>query len=142
MSMLASLAAVFAGGLVGTTVRLLLDTVMPHDATQFPLSTFVINVVGAAVLGILVGALWSSPRTPGWMRAGLGTGLLGSFTTFSAVASSLVAQAAAGQWALAAVYLVATVVLGVAAAWAGLATGQWLARRTALRFPPDRRGDA
>jgi len=55
------------------------------------------------------------------LRAGLGVGLLGSFTTFSALAVSFVALADAGEWATAVGYLIATMVAGLAAAWAGVA---------------------
>lgn len=127
--MLPSLAAVIVGGLAGTTLRLLVDVAMPHDVAQFPLSTLVVNTLGALALGALVGAFWSRPSTPGWLRAGLGTGLLGSFTTFSAVAASVVTQTSAGAWQLSVWYLLATLVLGVAAAWAGVAGGLWIARR-------------
>ena len=59
---------------------------------------------------------------PQWLKAALGPGLLGSFTTFSAVMVSLVALVSADSWALAAVYLLSTLVLGFAAA----ALGLWL----------------
>jgi CrcB protein len=56
-------------------------------------------------------------------RAGLGAGLLGSFTTFSAVVVSLVSLTAAGSWMLALAYLVATLALGLGAAWLGIRVG-------------------
>jgi fluoride exporter len=60
---------------------------------------------------------------PGWLRAGLGVGLLGSFTTFSALAVSLVALTSLNEWMLALLYLVASIALGLGAAWAGLRLG-------------------
>jgi CrcB protein len=119
------LGAVLAGGVIGTGARWGLDTLVPHTNTTFPVSTILINVVGAFALGLLVSAVWSSPRTPSWAKAGLGSGVLGSFTTFSAFASSVVLEARAGLWMLAAGYLVATLVLGFGAA----ALGLWLGRR-------------
>jgi CrcB protein len=119
------LGAVVAGGVIGTGARWGLDTLIPHTATTFPVSTILINVVGAFALGLLVSAVWSSPRTPSWAKAGLGSGVLGSFTTFSAFASSVVVEARAGLWILAADYLVATLVLGFGAA----ALGLWLGGR-------------
>lgn len=119
------LAAVVAGGLIGTGVRLALDTLIRHDDSGFPVSTLVINVVGAFALGLLVARVW--PTAPDWVRAGLGAGVLGSFTTFSAVAVSVVSLTAAGVGWLAAVYLVVTLIAGFAAAFAGLSLGR---RRT------------
>jgi CrcB protein len=113
-----SLAAVAVGAAVGTGLRLGLDAAVPHDDSGFPVSTLVINVVGSFVLGFLVTRLW--PRVEPWVRAGLGPGLMGSFTTFSAVAVSLVAL---GPTPLALGYLVATIGLGMLAAWAGLVLG-------------------
>ncbi|MDH6182535.1 CrcB protein [Microbacteriaceae bacterium SG_E_30_P1] len=116
------LLAVIAGGVVGTGLRLAVDALLVHGDAGFPWSTLVVNVVGAFTLGLLVARLW--PSAPGWLRAGLGAGLLGSFTTFSALAVSLVAMTTAGNGMLALAYLVASVVLGLAAAWAGLRLGR------------------
>jgi len=112
------LVAVLLGGSIGTGLRLGIDMLLPHDAAALPTATLVINTLGAFVLAVLVGRLWSS--APSWARAGLGAGLLGSFTTFSALTVSIVSLGAAGEWMLAAVYLAATLVLGLAAAGLGL----------------------
>lgn len=116
------LVAVLVGGAIGTALRLAIDTAVPHGDSEFPVSTLVINTVGALALGILVARLW--PRASAWLRAGLGAGLLGSFTTFSAVTVSLVALSSAGEWMLAAGYLVATLALGWGAAALGLSLGR------------------
>jgi fluoride exporter len=118
-----SLLVVFLGGALGTLLRLQLDVVIPHRDDQFPLSTLLINVVGSLVLSILVSRLW--PVVPGWVRAGLGPGLVGGFTTFSAVMVSMVTLAASSQVPLALGYLVITLVLGFGAA----ALGFWIGRR-------------
>lgn len=121
----ADLAAVLLGGAIGTALRLAIDLGLPH--ADFPWPTLLINTVGAFALGMLVGRVW--PSASSWLRAGLGPGLLGSFTTFSAVAVSLVSLTAAGSWMLALAYLAATLVLGLGAAWLGLRLG---GQRTAL----------
>lgn len=123
-----SLLAVFLGGALGTLLRLGLDATLVHHDDQFPLSTLLINVVGSFVLAILVARLW--PRTPGWLRVGLGPGLVGGFTTFSAIMVSMVTLAASSQILLALGYLAATLVLGFGAA----ALGFWLGRRRGV--PP------
>ena len=116
-----SLLAVVVGGMIGTGLRLALDLAIPHADDAFPVSTIVINVAGAFALGLLVGRYWPTARD--WVKAGLGPGLLGSFTTYSAFAVSLVALASADEWMLGVGYLAATVVLGFGAAWAGLRVG-------------------
>ena len=110
------------GGAIGTGARLGLDALIPHADDAFPVTTLVVNVVGTFALGLLVARLWGS--VPPWLRAGLGPGLLGSFTTFSALALSLVTLSASGQWMTALGYLVATLVLGFGAAALGLRLGR------------------
>ena len=88
--------AVSVGGVIGTALRLTLDTVIPHTDTDFPLSTLLINVTGSFVLGALVATLWRRARTPNWLKVGLGTGTVGSFTTFSALIVSLIAHGEPG----------------------------------------------
>ena len=117
----AELAAVVVGGAAGTALRLVIDLGLPHADDAFPLSTLIINSIGAFALGMLVARLW--PTASSWLRAGLGAGLLGSFTTFSAVAVSLVSLVTAGSWMLAFSYLIATLALGLGAAWLGLRLG-------------------
>lgn len=115
--------AVAAGGVLGTGLRLTLDTVIPHTDTTFPVSTLLINVVGSFALGLLVSAVWWRP-IPNWLKLGLGTGVVGSFTTFSAVMVSVLAQIHNGLWILALPYFVLTIVLGFGAAVLGLRLGR------------------
>ena len=115
------LLAVLAGGVVGTALRLMVDGLLPHGGAAFPIGTFLINLVGSFALGALVARAW--PVAPEWLCAGLGPGLLGSFTTFSAMAVSAVELTGAGAGAAAIVYVAATVVGGIAAAAVGIHLG-------------------
>jgi CrcB protein len=117
-------AAVAVGGVVGTALRLTLDTVIPHTDTTFPLSTLLINIVGSFALGALSATLWRRPSLPSWIKAGLGAGTIGSFTTFSALMTSLVAETSKGLGMLALGYLVLSLVLGFGAAMLGLQIGR------------------
>jgi CrcB protein len=112
-----SILAVFLGGAVGTGLRLLTDAVIYHSDSEFPLSTLLINIVGSFLLAVFVSRLW--PTSPDWLRAGLGPGLVGGFTTFSAVMASMVTLAASSQILLAFGYLGLTLVLGFGAAALG-----------------------
>ena len=112
-----SLLAVLVGGMLGTALRLGIDL-----AVGQPVSTLAINVVGAFALGYLVSRVWPTARD--WVRAGLGPGLLGSFTTFSAFAVTLVSLGASDEWMSVLAYSVATLALGLAGAWAGLRVGR------------------
>lgn len=111
------------GGMLGTGLRhgLTLATPAPAEAA---LATLGINVVGAFALGLLVATLSrrgaaSNART----RLVWGTGLLGGFTTYSALALDTVTLLEADRVASALAYGLGTVALGLAAAWAGLVLG-------------------
>ena len=121
--------AVAVGGLIGTGLRLACDLAFPHGDGDFPVETLLVNLVGAFVLGWLVGGLWTRPTTPVWFKAGLGSGVIGSFTTLSAVMASLIGLAGVGEAWLAALYLVVSVVGGLALAAAGLRIGSLIAHR-------------
>lgn len=91
----------------------------PH----FPAGTFIVNVVGGLAMGLLAGwlafraqALWTQE-----LRLFLTTGILGGFTTFSAFSLDAVTLVERGDYALAALYVVASVVLSIAALAIGLA---------------------
>jgi CrcB protein len=124
-----NLIAAFIGGASGTAIRLGSDAVLVHHDDQFPWSTLLINIVGSFALAIFVARLW--PIAPAWLRVGLGPGLVGGFTTFSAVMVSMVTLAASSQIVLALVYLVVTLVAGFGAA----ALGFWIGGRRGARAP-------
>lgn len=114
--------AAFLGGSAGTALRLTLDAVIPHGDAGFPLSTLLINIVGSFALGYLVAGVWAV--APAWLRISLGPGLVGGFTTFSAVIVSLISLTDAGEALTAVLYLVVTLLLGFTAATAGLVLGR------------------
>jgi CrcB protein len=121
--------AVFVAGVLGTAARLLLDVAVPAHPAGMPVSTLVINTVGSLVLGVVVATM--PAHSPEWLRAGVTTGLLGSFTTFSALTVATVELAGTGQLLSAAALVAISVLTGVAAAAAGIALGASLTRRRA-----------
>lgn len=119
------LALVAVGGVFGTAAREGVSLAMPTVA-GFPFAIFGINVVGAFLLGLLLEALAGRGPDEGRRRLTrllLGTGFCGGFTTYSSLAAAtavLLATDAAGSAVL---YGLATVVVGGAASWAGIACG-------------------
>lgn len=113
--------AVLVGGLLGTGLRLGISALFPAGDADFPWATLLVNVVGSFTLALLVARVW--PMSPAWLRAGLGSGLLGSFTTFSALIVSLLALTRAGMPFVAIVYLAVSLVAGLVAAAIGLKLG-------------------
>jgi CrcB protein len=85
---------------------------------EFPYGTLVVNVLGAAVLGVVVGLTLGANA----YRL-LGTGLIGGFTTFSTWALESHRLGEDGELRLGAVNFLASLVLGVLAAWAGRKVG-------------------
>jgi fluoride exporter len=120
-------AAVAAGGLVGTELRYGLGVLFPEQAGNVPWTTLAINVAGSFVLGILTTVWIARPHTAFWLRAGIGPGLLGSFTTFSALVASVDQLARGGFHAVWISYLVLSVLLGLAGAALGWRTGKAIA---------------
>ncbi|MDR5699199.1 fluoride efflux transporter FluC [Agromyces aerolatus] len=119
------------GGTVGTALRAGVTLLMP-EVEAFPVATFGVNVVGAFVLGVLLETLArSGPDTGRRLGARLfvGTGVLGGFTTYSALATATAELTSAGLpwWAMA--YAFGTVLLGAVASVAGIAAGGVIGRR-------------
>jgi CrcB protein len=129
----AEIAAVAVGGVIGTAARWGLDSAVPHTSSQFPLSTLVTNIVGTFLLAFLTAGLWTRSGVPAWVKAGVGPGVLGTYTTFSAVVLALVTIAEANSPGLAVLYFVVTLVAGLAAAIAGMEIGR---RLTPSGTPP------
>lgn len=122
--------AVAAGGLVGSELRYGLGLAFPEAAGMVPWTTLCINVVGSFVLAALT-TLWiARPHTAFWLRAGVGPGLLGSFTTFSAVVFSVEQSWRANVHMMSVAYLGLSLLLGLGAAAAGWRTGKILADRS------------
>ncbi|MET0195640.1 MAG: CrcB family protein, partial [Rhodococcus fascians] len=53
-SSMSALASVFVGGVVGTLARVGVEEALPHRPSGWPVATFVINIVGAFVLGLVL----------------------------------------------------------------------------------------
>lgn len=119
--------AVAAGGLLGTELRYGLGLAFPDAPGSVPWATLWINVGGSFVLAALTTVWMARPRTSFWLRAGLGPGLLGSFTTFSAVVFSVDQLARAGEHVAWVLYLVLSLLLGLGAAGVGWRFGKWVA---------------
>jgi CrcB protein len=114
------LLVVLAGGIVGTSARYGLKIALPAD--DWPWGTWTVNVLGAFLLGLIVAALASRGPDTGrrrTLRLLLGTGVMGSFTTYSSLAVETERLLAGGRIA----YAGATLLLGLAASLAGLVLG-------------------
>ena len=122
-----TLVLVAAGGAAGAVARYLigLQTLRVFGAA-WPYGTLAVNVLGGFLMGALAGllAIRGGPDQEK-LRLLLGVGVLGGFTTFSAYSLEVVAMIERRAWLQAATYSLGSVVLSVAALFAGL----WLIRR-------------
>ena len=127
MSDLLAIAAVGVGAALGGIMRLLVTTlvVARAGAGAAPIATFGINIVGSLAIGVVVGVIETrSGLSPLW-RLFFATGILGGFTTFSTFSLDALALGASSAFP-AMMYVGASVVFGVALAYAGLAVGRAL----------------
>ena len=111
-----------AGGALGAMARYgvagLVGRLWPMS---FPLATLFINIAGSVAMGLFVGML--ARITPGWAgdaRLFVAVGILGGFTTFSAFSLETVALLERGEWLLAGLYVLLSVVVCLVGLYLGL----------------------
>jgi CrcB protein len=111
------LAAISAGGATGAAARYLIGATWPTPSGSFPVSTLAINVLGCALIGVLmvmITELWSRQRL---LRPFLGTGVLGGFTTFSTYTVDIQQLVAGTHTGTALLYLALTPIGALLAVW-------------------------
>lgn len=110
---------VVLGAALGAPLRYLTDRVLRlRFGATLPWGTFLVNVVGSALLGLVVGS-----AAPPAVMALVGTGFCGALTTYSTFGAETVELAERGRWGFAAANVIGSVLAGLAAAWLGLAVG-------------------
>jgi CrcB protein len=115
------------GAVVGASARYFLSgfiaKILPSG---FPYGTLMINVTGSLLLGFFL--TWTSERVlidPRW-RLLIAIGFCGSYTTFSSYAFETVALVEQGQWLLMGLNVIASNLLCLVSALAGIALARWL----------------
>ena len=119
---------VFVGAGVGGAIRHGMNIwVGRFLGTHFPWHTFLINIIGSTIMGLVAGWFMFRHDPTGHVRLFLTTGILGGFTTFSAFSLDAMLLWQRHDHLLAALYVGCSVVLSIV----GLAIGLWI-MRTAL----------
>lgn len=116
-----SLILVGLGGAVGSMLRHLSSTVVNRFSnTTFPLGTFVVNIIGCLIIGMLVSAAGKYQLINNDIKLLLITGFCGGFTTFSTFSYENIQLLNTGNISSFALNIIASVVLGIVGVWLGL----------------------
>jgi protein CrcB len=115
------LSVIALGGAAGAAARYGLGVTWPdRPGAGFPWTTFVVNISGCLVIGMLIAVLDLLTAAHPLTRPLLGTGFLGGYTTFSTYADQARALVSAGRWGTAVVYVVGTLVTALIAVRLGM----------------------
>jgi CrcB protein len=118
--------AIAAGGALGAPARYGVAELVHVAPGSFPWATFLTNVSGCLAIGFLAVVLTHRAGHP-LVRPFLVTGFLGAFTTFSTFAVDVDVLGKDGHVAIAAIYVVASIALGLAAVAGGMRAGHAVA---------------
>ena len=115
---------VMTGGAIGAAARYGLARAFPSVSTGWPWPTFIANVAGGLLMGLLAAFVVRNGAVDENIRLFAGVGVLGGFTTFSAFSLEMAQMVERGELALAGGYALASVLLALLALFAGLLIGR------------------
>jgi CrcB protein len=119
---------VFFGGGLGAALRHAVNIACARAfGMNFPFGTFIINITGSIVMGLIAGYLAFKGEASQPWRLFLMTGILGGYTTFSAYSLDAALLYERGEIGLALLYVLGSVVFSIAGLFAGLALVRHLA---------------
>jgi len=121
MSDMKSILLVAFGGALGSVARYKLSGWVLHHTVEwrFPLGTFVVNVVGCLIIGVLAGLAVKDDLFSNESRLLLFTGIIGGFTTFSAFGLETFYLLRRGEVLVAGSNIALSVLVGLLALWLG-----------------------
>jgi CrcB protein len=119
---------VLLGGAIGTGLRYSLSLAIHSIVKEpkFPWATMVVNLSGCFAIGMLAELFEARFPVSPTVRIALLTGVLGGYTTFSSFAFETMELLREGEVGLAVLYALASVVVGLAAVWAGMRAAHFL----------------
>jgi CrcB protein len=113
------------GGCLGSILRFWLGSYIGNKmGTRFPYGTFVINITGSFLIGLVFALLTVKTEwSPNW-RYLIPIGFIGGYTTFSSFEFETLRTIQDGQIGLGLLYVAASVVVGFVAVWGGMIAGR------------------
>lgn len=115
--MIKNILLVGLGGGIGSVCRYWVSLALP--ARNFPLATLAVNISGCFLIGmVFAGSVKQEGLADTW-KLFLATGICGGFTTFSAFSVENLGMLQSGKTGMAFLYIIVSVVLGIAATFAG-----------------------
>ena len=116
---------VACGGAIGSMLRYLIHIKVDQmHAFAFPLGILSINILGSFLMGLLAWSLTVQIQLPEAQRMGILVGVLGGFTTFSTFSNDTLQMIMRGEYTIALMNIVLSVVLCIMAAGLGLYTAK------------------
>ena len=109
------------GGALGSVARFWIGSAIASRlGTRFPYGTFVINITACVIIGFSLAFLGGrADVNPAW-RFLIPVGFVGAYSTFSTFEWEIFAQLQSGAFLIAALYVVLSLVLGLAGVWCGM----------------------
>lgn len=113
---------VFLGGGLGSAIRFLIGKQFTFDSFSFPWATFIVNLIGSFIIGMVFGYMLSKGRIADELFVFLVAGFCGGFTTYSAFANESISLLKAGQTQLFFTYVISSILVGFFCVWLGYMT--------------------
>lgn len=121
--MVLNIIAIAIGGAIGAVSRYFVSIWVPVSQ-GFPYATLLTNLVGCFLLAFLTQYLFAKTKQNPIVQLSVGTGIIGSFTTFSTFSVETIVLVEQGLMLAALVYVTLSVVLGTCLAFAGFYVGR------------------
>lgn len=119
--MLKNIVLVGLGGAIGSILRYLSSVLVDrYCQSLFPWATWIINIAGCFIIGLLLGFLERQQLASPDVRLLIVTGFCGGYTTFSTFAAENFNLLQGGQTGIALLYITTSVTIGILAVWLGL----------------------